>query len=408
MRRAELRDELERLGSRPVPLPDSRRVDAIEDRLYQEFVVSPTSSRCSALLEARRRRRLVLIAGLGAAAAATVAVVVLDRGSTPAFELQSASGAVALFPDGQSRPVHAGDQVPPGGLIQTGPAGGVTIAGTKIGPDQVVLLSDEGLTLLPARTPPTATTDAGRTIATTPATAGRPSATTAPPAVTDPSTATSPATAAPPASPVVAPVDPVASTTTPETGAPAPAVFTQPLGQFSLTVGADTGGVRLAWPPSDADDFGRYVVTRGTAADHELTELADLGDRQLTSFTDGAAPHDVALLYRVVVMSADGRPLAASDVVELTLDSGSATSTPTSVAPPTSDGSGTGQSVPPTTDGSGTGQSVPPATVPGSTSVPRSTTTNPATSTTAASTTTSAAPSAPADPSTSERVASRP
>ena len=149
MRRAELRDELERLGSRPVPLPDPRRVDAIEDHLYQEFVVTPASSG-AALLAARRRRRLVMVGGLGAAAAATFAAVVLHRGSTPGFELQAASGAVALFPDGASRPVHAGDQIPPGGLIQTGPSGAVTIDGTKIGPDQVVLLSDEGLTLLPS------------------------------------------------------------------------------------------------------------------------------------------------------------------------------------------------------------------------------------------------------------------
>ena len=44
MRRAELRDELERLGSRPVPLPDPRRVDAIEDRLYQELRRLPAPS----------------------------------------------------------------------------------------------------------------------------------------------------------------------------------------------------------------------------------------------------------------------------------------------------------------------------------------------------------------------------
>ena len=102
------------------------------------------------MLAARRRRRQVLVGGLGAAAAATFAAVVLHRGSTPGYELQAATGAVALFPDGASRPVHAGDQIPPGGLIQTGPSGAVTIDGTKIGPDQVVLLSDEGLTLLPS------------------------------------------------------------------------------------------------------------------------------------------------------------------------------------------------------------------------------------------------------------------
>jgi hypothetical protein len=98
MRRAELRDELERLGSRPVPLPDPRRVDAIEHRLYEEFVVTPASSG-AALLAARRRRRLVLVGGLGAAAAASVAAVVLHRGSTPGFELQAASGEIGRHHD---------------------------------------------------------------------------------------------------------------------------------------------------------------------------------------------------------------------------------------------------------------------------------------------------------------------
>ena len=191
MRRAELRDELERLGSRPVPLPDPRRVDAIEDRLYQEFVVAPASSG-AALLAARRRRRLVLVGGLGAAAAATFAAVVLHRGSTPGFELQAASGAVALFPDGASRPVHAGDQIPPGGLIQTGPSGAVTIDGTKIGPDQVVLLSDEGLTLLPSHSK----NDQAATDVPPSPTPSAPRASTAAPEVTAPpeaSVATSPA-----------------------------------------------------------------------------------------------------------------------------------------------------------------------------------------------------------------------
>jgi len=406
MRRAELRDELERLGSRPVPLPDPRRVDAIEDRLYQEFVVTPASSG-AALLAARRRRRVVLVGGLGAAAAATFAALVLHRGSTPGFELQAASGAVALFPDGASRPVHAGDQIPPGGLIQTGPSGAVTIEGTKIGPDQVVLLSDEGLTLLPSHS----TTDQAATeVPPSPTPSPPPPSTAAPEATAPPeaSVATAPAPVADPlpSSPVVPPADPVvAATTVPETSAaPAPAVFTQPIDHLELTVGEDTGGVSLAWTPSDAADFGRYVVARGTAAEHQLGDIAELGDRQITSFTDPAAPHGVAVMYRVVAMSEDGRPLAASDVVELTLEDGSASSAPTTAAPPTTDGTGTGLTVPPTTGPGST--SVPsttaPATTSPSTSEPAttggaaSTTTAPVLTTTSAPTTTSGRVNGPA------------
>jgi S-DNA-T family DNA segregation ATPase FtsK/SpoIIIE len=390
MRRAELRDELERLGSRPVPLPDPRRVDAIEVRLYQDFVVAPAPSAAAALLVARRRRRLVMVGGLGAAAAATFVAVVLHRGSTPGFELQAASGAVALFPDGDSRPIHAGDQIPPGGLIQTGPSGAVTIDGTKIGPDQVVLLSEEGLTLLPSHSP----SDHAATDVTPAPTSVAPPASTAATEVTAPaeaSLATSPATVADPApsSPVVPPADPAAATTMPETtAAPAPALFTQPIDHLALTVGEETGGVNLAWTTSDAADFGRYVIARGTAADHQLSDLAELGDRQITSFTDPAAPHGVALMYQVVAMSEDGRPLAASDVVELTLQDGSASSAPTTDAPPTSDGSGSGLTVPPTT---GQGSTSVPGTTAPDTTVP--TTGEPAT--TAGATSTTAPTSAP-------------
>ncbi len=160
MRRAELIDELERLGTRPVPLPDPRRVDALEDRLYREFVVAPSPSARASAVAARRRRRQVLVAGIGLAAAASAAAVVLhDRGQA-GFQLDAATGAVVLLPGGQSRVAHAGDEIPSGGLIQTGPAGSVTIDGTNIGPAQMVLLGDAGLTLLPAPAvdSPTATT----------------------------------------------------------------------------------------------------------------------------------------------------------------------------------------------------------------------------------------------------------
>ena len=155
MRRAELLAELDRLGSRPVPLPDPRRVDELEQRIYRDFVVTPPPSGRTNVLTIRRRRRQVLVAGLGLAAAASAAAMIMNRDVSHGFELQAATGAVALFPDGESRAVHSGDEIPAGGLIQTGPAGAVTIEGTTIGSDQVVLVSEAGLTLLPApATPP--------------------------------------------------------------------------------------------------------------------------------------------------------------------------------------------------------------------------------------------------------------
>jgi hypothetical protein len=343
MRRAELRVELERLGQRPVPLPDPQLVDAIEGRLYEDFVVTASPYSGSALPYARRR--LVVVAGLSAAAAATMAVVALHRAPSPGYELQAATGAIALFPTGESRPVHAGDQIPPGGLIQTGPSGGVTIDGTKVGPDQIVLMSEEGLTLLPAHHEPSP--DLGTATVPAPTTAAAPVRTSASAptvATTLPSAAEPLGTAAPPPESAVDPVPSSAEVAPPS--AADPALFAAPLAEIGLVVSEDGGGVHLSWTASADEGFSRYAVARGTAADHQLQEIASFGDRQITSFTDPAAPHDVALLYQVVAVSADGRPVARSEVVELALQDGTGTGTATTEVPSSTDGSGVGLTVP--------------------------------------------------------------
>ncbi len=381
MRRAELLAELDRLGSRPVPLPDPRRVDEFEQRIYRDFVVTPPPSGRTNVLTIRRRRRQVLVAGLGLAAAASAAAMIMNRDVSHGFELQAATGAVALFPDGESRAVHSGDEIPAGGLIQTGPAGAVTIEGTTIGSDQVVLVSEAGLTLLPApATPPEVQVE--------------------PPATPAPSSA--PATAPPPASPPPAET-PIAA---PAGDQPvAPVAYSVPLGALALTVGEDTGGVNLAWTPSDAEAFDRYVVVRGTTTTRQLEEIAALADRQITSFTDPAAPHDVALLYQVVALDSDGRPLSSSEVVELTLQGdGSAGTVPGSDIPPTSDPSGGADTIPSTSEPT-------PSEPPSTTTEPPATTDAPATTTTGTATTTSepvpsteptTAPTTSGEPSTTE------
>ena len=236
-----------------MPLPDPRRVDELEQRIYREFVVTPPPSGRTNVLTIRRRRRQVLVAGLGLAAAASAAAMIMNRDVSHGFELQAATGAVALFPDGESRAVHSGDEIPAGGLIQTGPAGAVTIEGTTIGSDQVVLVSEAGLTLLPAPTTP-------------------PEAQVEPPATPAPSSA--PATAPPPASPPPAET-PIAAPAGDQPVAPVP--YSAPLGALALTVGEDTGGVNLAWTPSDAEAFDRYVVVRGTTTTRQLEEIAAAG-----------------------------------------------------------------------------------------------------------------------------------
>ena len=150
----------------------------------------------------------MLVAGLTAAAAALATAMVLSRGGETSYEVSAATGAVAMYPDGARRPVQAGDHVPAGGLIRTGPTGGVTIEETTVGADHVILLDEEKITLLPA--PPSA-----------PPAEGQPAA----PAATAPA----PATAAPTAAPVtlVPTIAPPAPPPAPAAVNPAPA---EPLG----------------------------------------------------------------------------------------------------------------------------------------------------------------------------------
>ena len=367
MNRGELHAELERIGSLPVPVPDRRRVDAIEQQLYREFAVPSSPSGPSPRSAARRRRRQVLLAGLSMAAAVAVAVAVLHRGGSQGLELQGATSAVMLLPDGHSRAVRAGDEIPEGGLLQTGPAGSVTIDGTKVGPDQLVLVGDEGLTLLPASSPP----------------APEP----VPPIEEAPTSAVAPshAPAVPPADSVAPPPSAPPSSAT----EPVPAAAAVPVaGTLGLVVGEEAGGVHLAWTATAADDFERYVVVRGTVETRELVEIAQLRDRQITSFTDPAAPHGVALLFRVVAMGTSGRPVAISEVVELTLqDTGSTSGVPTSTDP---------NGTPPTTEPSGSVLSIPPPSDPASTSTTSTTSVPPTTD--AGSPPTSDAPSSTVAP----------
>ncbi len=288
MNRAELHDELVRLGSRPVPLPDHDRLEALEERLLREFAAAvPSADPVTTIASARRRRRQVLVAGLTAAAAALATAMVLSRGGETSYEVSAATGAVAMYPDGARRTVQAGDHVPAGGLIRTGPTGGVTIEETTVGADRVILLDEEKITLLPA--PPSA-----------PPAEGQPAAPAA--------TATAPATAAPTAAPVT-----LVPTIAPPAPPPAPAAVNP--GPLSLSVTESRDGAQLSWTPTDAATFARYIVVRGTAGSDLLEDIVELPDRQLTAFTDVGATTGVEFCYRVVAVDAEGLPVAESETI---------------------------------------------------------------------------------------------
>jgi hypothetical protein len=358
MRRAELAEQLERLGSYPTPLPDPRRVEEWERELYREFVVQPIAPAAQrAALQARRRRRQVLAASLAVAAAVSVIAFLVQRDSAPGVALDAASGASVLLPDGSTRPLQAGDQIPANGVVRTGPNGSVTINGTTVGAGQALIYDDDRVILLPAPSTsrpseqPT-TTEAASTAAPSSSAAGPQSSTatggsqapSSQPVAPPPKPAdlpTVPPATAPPATPAAPPPSPVAGTPT------------AMVAQLQLTVTRANEGVRLSWTTTDSPAFERYVVVRGPAASAELTVIAELPDRQITSFTDPAAPVSIDLVYRVLALDAAGRPIAMSGTAMLEIGVASTDSTTTTAASTTA---------PPATDPGTTTPATDPAT----------------------------------------------
>jgi hypothetical protein len=357
MRHAELAEQLERLGSYPTPVPDPRRVEEWERQLYREFLIQPVAPAVRrAALQARRRRRQVLAASLAMAAAVSITAFLLQREPAPGVSLDAASGATVLFPDGSTRPLEAGDQIPPNAVVRTGPNGSVTIDGTTVGAGQALLYDDGRVILLPvpstsAPTEQTTTTAATGTASPSSSAAGPGSSASTggsqaprssqpvvpPPKPATPSTV--PPATAPPATPAVPPASPVGGTPT------------ALVAQLQLTVARANQGVRLSWTTTDSPVFDRYVVVRGPAASAELTVIAELPDRQITSFTDPTAPVSIDLVYRVLALDAAGRPIAVSRTAMLEIGVASTdptTTTATSTTAPPGTVPGTD---PPTTDG---------------------------------------------------------
>jgi hypothetical protein len=322
---AELHDELERLGNRPVPVLDDARIDALEQRLLDEFVALPATESVPTLAAARRRRRQVLVAGVSTAAAALAAAIVIAQDGTATYEVRAAIGAVAMYPDGASRTVQAGDHVPSGGLIRTGPEGAVTIEETTVGADHVILLDEEHITLLPAPPSPPAAPVAQ---------AAEPQA--------------EPAVTAPPSAPPAVPVTLVPTIATPAPPAPA-AVNPAPL---SVTVLETAEGIQVSWTPSDDARVVKYFVVRGTADSDVLQYVAELPADQ-TGFIDTTPPAGVELCYRVVAVDAEGSPVAESGTETITFEgSGSSNEIPPSTGTPPAaqpDGTTTTTTLPPTT-----------------------------------------------------------
>jgi hypothetical protein len=332
VRRPELVAELERLGRAPAPPPDEAKVARWQHQLLHELPRLELLD-VAAADRPRGHRRPAVLGALVLAAAASVTALVVHHSGGHVAELQEVSGAVVVLPDGSRKPLHAGDQLPPGGIVETGPDGRLTVGGVTVGPNQLSLVEDGGVTPLPGgTTSPTATTAAPTTVTAPPASSTAPPrpatpATTATRPVTAPQTSAVPsgrpvanATTPPPV-----PAAPPAThpTTAPNPASPSPAAVAPVSRLLALSVAPSGDGVRLAWsqtqPPRGSSAFGRYVVIRAVLSLSLPKVIGVLPSQATTWFTDAAAPRGVRLYYRVLAIDAANHLLAVSPAVPIEL-----------------------------------------------------------------------------------------
>jgi formylglycine-generating enzyme len=74
----------------------------------------------------------------------------------------------------------------------------------------------------------------------------------------------------------------------------------------TLATYADSGGVRLVWRASNADQFTYYLVVRNTPALKIADTLAEIVNKQDTFFFDRLVRENEVYTYRVYVISSDG------------------------------------------------------------------------------------------------------
>lgn len=136
--RRAVRDELSRLGRRPIPGPSL----AFTARLERDLIGAaepPAGVSAKLLALPRRRRRLVPALSV---AAATVAVVVLTgallgafgHGGSGSLRLAAAVNTTVVLPGGQTVPGRTGLGLPNGTVVRTGPNGRATAGPVELGP----------------------------------------------------------------------------------------------------------------------------------------------------------------------------------------------------------------------------------------------------------------------------------
>lgn len=143
MNAPDVRRLLEDLGSTEPPAPDAEFLDRLEFQLRAEAIAQAPDTYADAPWR--------LPFGIAAAAFSVVAgvagiTVVRDLPNREvSAQLASVSGAVVIYPDGQSRRAYEGMTIPEGAVVRVTGGGSAEVNGLKLTGDQAVKVTDKGI-----------------------------------------------------------------------------------------------------------------------------------------------------------------------------------------------------------------------------------------------------------------------
>lgn len=276
-------EALAALGSSEVAPPDADFAAGLEDRLLDQHRRASRPRVGSSTRSAGAPRlplRAAAVAGAALVAGATYALTQPEEGATT--QLTSATDTSVVLPDGSVVAASAGDDLPDGAMVITGPDGSASVDGTKIPGSSQAVIDDGGARVVPPSTTTTTRED---------------SATSAPP----PTRPVEPTTTTPPPDP---------TTTAPTASA-----------RLDLRAERVERAVGLRWSVCRATGFAQYRVVRtvGSAggAPEETTVVFTSAERDALTFRDRLPVGAEQAGYRVLAVDRTGRVVAASPLVRV-------------------------------------------------------------------------------------------
>jgi hypothetical protein len=343
----DLRDQLERLGRRPVPMPRPE----FADKLLRDLQSGETSTDVLPMptpIGSRERRkrvpaRLVAMGSIAAALVLVIGLIGLTGRGGPKQDMSFSFESVDATPIG-SNTVDDVKVDERGTVLGEGVQDGLATAKCQKGGQfkdaaGQVYTCAEGETweirikdrrIIEARKLQATTTQVAAVQTEVPATTAAPQTTTASSTTTLPTTATTSSSSATSAVPPSSTTKP-----TPAEGAPQPTTTTA--GNLAMRFLAEPGDKQIdfSWTQFAGANFGRYVMVRSTGLtitfpitgeSEEIWSSEDVGS-VLYKETELPLDADVAR-YQLFVVDKDDKVLAQSEVVKVELSLGPSTSSP--------------------------------------------------------------------------------